>query len=149
MRRAFMFFISGLLLISLSGCVTISKEKDLENQKLRNQIALLDTQLQNKDAEINNLRDALTKANTDKEALEKKSSGNKGFIECKSRPSIKQIQTALANAGYNPGSIDGKMGKQTKDAIKAFQKANNLTADGKVGKQTWMLLKSYSEAKTK
>ncbi|MFZ2937989.1 MAG: peptidoglycan-binding domain-containing protein, partial [Candidatus Omnitrophota bacterium] len=38
---------------------------------------------------------------------------------------------------------------QTKDAIKAFQQANNLTVDGKVGKKTWDLLKEYLYKKAK
>jgi g-D-glutamyl-meso-diaminopimelate peptidase len=69
--------------------------------------------------------------------------------EVKSRPSAKHIQLALKNAGYNPGPVDGRMGRQTKDAIRAFQRGNNLTADGKVGKQTWGLLKEYLYKKVK
>jgi peptidoglycan hydrolase-like protein with peptidoglycan-binding domain len=41
------------------------------------------------------------------------------------------------------------MGKGTRDAIKAFQKAHNLAADGKVGSQTWNLLKEYLYQKAK
>jgi carboxyl-terminal processing protease len=56
---------------------------------------------------------------------------------------------ALKNAGYDPGKIDGKMGKQSSEAIKAFQKANNLPVDGKVGKKTWSLLRDYLNKKVK
>jgi len=63
--------------------------------------------------------------------------------EVKSRPSVKQIQKALKNAGYNPGSIDGKFGRQTREAIKDYQRANNLKPDGKVGKKTWKSLRKY------
>ncbi|MBM3243656.1 MAG: peptidoglycan-binding protein, partial [Candidatus Omnitrophica bacterium] len=66
--------------------------------------------------------------------------GNKGIIESKSQPSAKDIQLALINAGYNPGKVDGRIGKQTIEAIKSFQKAHNLVADGKVGKKTWAVL---------
>ncbi|MCM8792068.1 MAG: peptidoglycan-binding protein, partial [Candidatus Omnitrophica bacterium] len=59
------------------------------------------------------------------------------------------IQIALKNAGYNPGEIDGKMGKQTRQAIRAFQKANGLVVDGKVGKRTWSLLREYLYKKAK
>jgi peptidoglycan hydrolase-like protein with peptidoglycan-binding domain len=41
------------------------------------------------------------------------------------------------------------MGRQTREAIKAFQRAHNLAADGKVGKQTWALLKDYLYQKIK
>ena len=37
-------------------------------------------------------------------------------------------------------TIDGKFGSKTEASVKAFQKANNLTADGIVGKNTWRAL---------
>ena len=55
----------------------------------------------------------------------------------------RQIQTALKNAGYDPGAIDGKIGAKTKKAIKDFQTANGLKADGKVGARTWAKLSAY------
>jgi murein L,D-transpeptidase YcbB/YkuD len=55
----------------------------------------------------------------------------------------RQIQTALKNAGYDPGSIDGKLGPKSKKAIKDFQTANGLKADGKVGPKTWSKLSTY------
>jgi peptidoglycan hydrolase-like protein with peptidoglycan-binding domain len=57
--------------------------------------------------------------------------------------SSKQVQTALKNAGYYQGAIDGKVGPKTKAAIKEFQKANGLKADGVVGKKTSAALNQY------
>ncbi len=57
--------------------------------------------------------------------------------------SIRQIQTALKNAGFYKGPIDGKLGTQTKSAIKKFQKAQGLKADGVVGKKTASALSKY------
>ena len=54
------------------------------------------------------------------------------------------IQTALANAGFYAGPIDGKIGPATRQAIEAFQRANGLTADGKVGAKTWTALKAHA-----
>jgi hypothetical protein len=59
------------------------------------------------------------------------------------QPTATEIQTALKNAGFYAGSIDGKVGPKTKAAIEAFQKANGLTADGKVGPKTWQTLGKY------
>lgn len=137
------------LLISLSGCATARRQKDLQVQALRNQVSVLEVQLQSKNEEINNLKEALDKAMQEKEALPGRQLKKKLIPEAKSRPNIKQIQAALKNAGYNPGPIDGKMGKQTKDAIKTFQRANNLLTDGKVGKDTWGLLRKYLYQKVK
>ena len=55
----------------------------------------------------------------------------------------RQIQTALKNAGFDPGLIDGKLGPKTKKAIKDFQAANRLAVDGKVGPKTWAKLSKY------
>ena len=59
------------------------------------------------------------------------------------KPSSREIQTALKNAGYYAGTVDGKIGPQSKKAIEAFQKDNNLKVDGKVGPKTWAILSSY------
>ena len=41
------------------------------------------------------------------------------------------LQTALKNAGYYTGPIDGVAGHQTKDAIRRFQADNGLKTDAK------------------
>lgn len=141
--------IVSLFIFSLSGCATARKQKDLEIQGLKNQVQALETQMQSKDEEINNLKDSLTKAQSERE-IAVQNINKKGITSrVKSRPNNKQIQMALKNAGYNPGTIDGKMGKDTRDAIKSFQKASNLKADGKVGKATWNLLIKYLYEKVK
>jgi len=59
------------------------------------------------------------------------------------KPTGHEIQTALKNAGFYAGTVDGKVGPLTKKAVEEFQKANNLKADGKVGTQTWIALSKY------
>jgi peptidoglycan hydrolase-like protein with peptidoglycan-binding domain len=146
-RRIVIFSLAAIFVVSLSGCATGRKQKDLEIQGLRNQISALETQVQSKDEEINSLRESLSKQQSEKQVSEvatTKPVGKKRIIgEVKSRPTVKHIQIALENAGYNPGTIDGRMGKQTREALKAFQRANNLHADGKAGKETWNLLRDY------
>lgn len=53
------------------------------------------------------------------------------------------IQAALKNAGYYQGTVDGKIGKATKEALKSFQKDNGLEPDGVCGRRTWDKLKPY------
>jgi len=55
------------------------------------------------------------------------------------------VQKALKKAGYYDGTIDNKVGDNTKKAVTAFQKDHQLTADGIVGKKTWIELKKYLE----
>jgi len=57
----------------------------------------------------------------------------------------KELQTALSEAGFYKGSIDGVIGAKTKEAIRKFQGANDLKADGVCGLKTWEKLKTYSE----
>jgi len=137
-----------VLVLSLTSCTTVRK-KNLEQQGLKNQIQALEAQLQERDQQVANLKDSLAKEMQEKEDLSKKTSQAKFIGEVKSRPNARQIQVALKNAGYDPGKIDGKMGKKTREAIKAFQKAKGLKADAKVGKLTWQLLRDYLYAKTK
>jgi peptidoglycan hydrolase-like protein with peptidoglycan-binding domain len=61
-------------------------------------------------------------------------------------PTPHDIQTALKNAGYYNGNIDGTIGPKTKQAIKDFQFKNNLSSDGKVGPKTWSKLSQYLTA---
>ncbi len=55
----------------------------------------------------------------------------------------RDIQTALKNAGFYTGAIDGKIGPKTKRAVEEFQKAKGLKVDGKVGPRTWAELETY------
>ena len=49
---------------------------------------------------------------------------------------VRQIQTKLRDLGYNPGTIDGIYGKNTQNAVKAFQRDRGLTVDGIAGSRT-------------
>ncbi len=64
------------------------------------------------------------------------------------KPTTKQIQQALKNAGFYSGKVDGDIGPRTKKAIEAFQSANGLKADGKVGAKTWRALSVHLNAST-
>lgn len=55
----------------------------------------------------------------------------------------KEIQIALKNAGFDPGTADGKLGPRTQQAVKEFQRAKGLKVDGKVGPKTWAELGKY------
>jgi len=59
------------------------------------------------------------------------------------KPTVLEIQAALANAGLYTGKVDGKSGPMTKKAIEDFQKANGLQVDGKVGPKTWAILSTH------
>ena len=153
------FFVVVLLAGVLSGCATTQKTNPLVPQ-LQVRIRELERQLDLKGQQIEDLKYGVkdlsyeldrVKAQIKKKpytpsARVSKSPGsktvNKGKV-IRVAASTEQVQTALKNAGYYSGVIDGKIGNQTKKAISKFQADNDLKSDGVVGKQTWEALESY------
>lgn len=45
---------------------------------------------------------------------------------------ISDLQARLAARGYHPGPIDGKVGAQTRAAIRAYQKDRGMPVDGQI-----------------
>ena len=127
----------------LSGCAMMNKNDALSNQGLRNKVTALEAQLKEKDDEINSLKETSVKSSEDVSVNVSKVGEDNQQID------PKQIQTALKNAGYYQGTVDGRMGKKTRRAVRGFQKANKLPVDGHVGKNTWIVLKEYLEKKVK
>jgi len=123
-------FLISLLVFFFAGCTTPRIQK--ESQQLQNRIVLLEQELKQKDEQIRLLEEELGK--------------KKGFVKEKRQVlavTPKRIQRALKDAGFYKGPIDGNIGPQTKEAVKAFQRANELEPDGIVGKRTWEKLNKY------
>ncbi|HAM41054.1 MAG TPA: hypothetical protein DCP69_06875 [Candidatus Omnitrophica bacterium] len=59
-------------------------------------------------------------------------------------PPLAEVQRALQEAGFDPGAIDGRMGRRTRSALKAFQSANDLKPTGEVNTETWNALQARS-----
>ena len=78
-----------------------------------------------------------------KKRTAKKAAGGSSAASLK--PSTREIQQALKNAGFYQGSVDGKIGAMTRDAVKEFQRVHGLKDDGVVGKQTWGKLQAYAD----
>jgi hypothetical protein len=49
---------------------------------------------------------------------------------------VKQVQEALKAQGHDPGPIDGVMGPQTQEALRAYQRAQNITETGRLDPET-------------
>ena len=49
---------------------------------------------------------------------------------------VRQIQTKLKRWGYYSGNVDGIYGSQTQEAVRYFQRKNNLKVDGIAGPET-------------
>jgi len=59
-----------------------------------------------------------------------KDSGSK-----KSSGLVRDIQSGLAELGYDPGPVDGVMGPKTRSAIRTYQDQNALLVDGRPSSQ--------------
>ena len=72
-----------------------------------------------------------------------------GFnAEQEERLQIAHVQAALLELGYDVGKVDGKLGPQTRGAIKAFQKTQQLSVNGKVSPQLLEQLKAAIDSKS-
>lgn len=141
-RNAVLGFIIFVLFV---GCGAARKKvAQTQVEEMQGHISSLESELERKDEKIKSLEGELESTGSKQTNV-----FEKGVMKAvKSKESagkftLKQVQTALKNAGYYKGTVDGKTGKNTKKAIKAFQKDNGLKADGVVGKKTWLKLKKH------
>lgn len=125
----------------LSGCATTTPTPQTQRQQLQEQVNelqskvyFLEQELQTKGREISELGSELESIKNIKQKT------NNTPVK---QLSYRQMQTALKNAGFYKGPIDGKLGKQTKKAIVQFQKTHRLKADGVIGKKTTAALSQY------
>ncbi|MBL7130110.1 MAG: peptidoglycan-binding protein [Candidatus Omnitrophica bacterium] len=127
----------GLL---ISGCATIDNSQDLEIQQLRGRIDFLEEEVRKERDENLLLSEELSEARLTAEELVSQEDIERIVVKI---PTATQIQTALKNAGFYQGKIDGVIGPKTKEAIRNFQKAKGLSPDGTVGSKTWDNLAEY------
>lgn len=62
---------------------------------------------------------------------------------------VAQIQNALKSFGYASGVIDGRLGKNTREAIKKFQIAKTIAPTGKIDSRTYFELLENPKIETK
>ncbi len=149
-------FVAGVFALSLVGCNAMSGPKrasvyQSEIDRVSAEKAILEREL--RDEKIRRERaEAIVMADrSDRTMSEETVSMTKSEarveVRVSAKPgSVKEIQQALASAGYEPGPIDGKMGRKTKDAVRKFQKDSGLKSDGVVGSETWSKLGQFAQA---
>lgn len=119
----------SLFVIFLAGCTTTHRRQESQSKEPTYRSDYLQSGPQVKEEEMAASSSSLSLSDTTSSLAIKLSA--------------RQIQRALKNAGYYQGSIDGKIGSKTKEAIIKFQKAQGLKADGIVGKKTAAALNTY------
>lgn len=142
MKIVTVMLLSGFVIFASTGCVSKSQHQQEVNM-LQGQVSQMDQALQAQQqqnqalqAQLDSLRGPKAGAVAEyKDAIYRTPSG----FEIPST----QIQKALKGAGYYSGSVDGKIGPDSREALRNFQRDNGLSADGVCGKQTWTKLKTY------
>jgi peptidoglycan hydrolase-like protein with peptidoglycan-binding domain len=143
MKRLLGFGLAALVLVALSGCGKKQEAEELQPITMES-LSTVGTpaqpavDLKAPEAKIITTS-AVTPAKEAKEALPLPPQGPY-------KPTGIEIQTALKNAGFYTGNVDGKIGPKTKKAIEDFQKANGLKVDGKVGPKTWEAMSKHAAA---
>lgn len=59
-----------------------------------------------------------------------------GYKKSAKTEDVRSVQTLLSERGFYKGAIDGVLGEETKDAIRAAQKSYGLNVDGVAGAET-------------
>jgi peptidoglycan hydrolase-like protein with peptidoglycan-binding domain len=130
---------------SLTGCSSAQKKRDEEMKGIKTKVDTLESKvegIESKQSETDRVlasKEAESQSAASAPVMESSSTG------AKCHATTKEIQEALKNAGFYSGKVDGVKGKQTRKAVKGFQRANGLTPDGKVGSKTWELLSRYAQ----
>lgn len=157
-RLAFLFIMIGV--VALSGCASRKTSKKVDT--LQAQMGAVTDELVRLDQSLQDTRSALSAEEAAKARLQGELGATEERISALQEeegvitsiyrtpsgfelPAV-NIQKALKKAGYYNGALDGKIGPGTRDAIRAFQQDNGLTADGVCGRQTWSKLKVYLES---
>jgi len=160
----FMRYLTILIAIFfVGGCASTSKSTATSNIQIK--VAKLERKIEQRDAQMEDLQYDMQQLSAQVRELEEYQMNEPieepdGAIKRKSSSpafgrsskdivrvsaNVNQIQTALKNAGYYNGNIDGKLGSQSKRAIREFQKDHDLADDGIIGAKTWSELKNYLE----
>jgi peptidoglycan hydrolase-like protein with peptidoglycan-binding domain len=142
------FAVTALFLVS--GCSTVPKKVKEEISGLKTKVDTLESRVEtveSKQVEVEKVTteqaQSLEDIKAEKQRIISKSNVSILPREGSSRDKTRDVQAALKKAGFYDGNIDGIKGEMTKNAIKAFQKANGLRSDGVVGPKTWELLSGY------
>ncbi|MFA5146917.1 MAG: peptidoglycan-binding protein [Candidatus Omnitrophota bacterium] len=149
-RKEAVYGILLLFVVSavISGCETVPKHFKEEVGGIKTRVETLESKVDGMEAKQAEAERLSAEAS---QALEQREETNIS-PRSKSKERVREIQACLKSAGFYTGTIDGISGKNTRHAIREFQKANGLNPDGIVGKKTWELLSKYggsSEGPTK
>ncbi len=142
-------FLSILLAGILAGCSATRESSNVS--LLEAKVANMERAMAARDQQIEELRSEVGLLTGRGGRSPSYSSGGRGSVSSEAKDTgiirvlatPQEVQMALQKAGYYNGEVDGKIGRQTTEAIKQFQKDHELKVDGIVGKGTWAQMEGY------
>ena len=141
MRKVTLLLLTGLL-VAATGCVS-KGEHEQEVSSLQGQVAQMDTALRAQQEQNQALQAQLDSLRSPRAGAVAPYAGSTYRTPSGFEISATDIQNALKSAGYYSGGVDGKIGPDSREAIRNFQRDNGFKPDGVCGKQTWTKLKTY------
>ena len=132
------------LSFAVTGCGTAPKKVKEEITGIKTRVDTLETRVETVEAKQAEAEKVVTETPKVTEPSWPDTNFDVKSSTVPAKADVKQVQTALKGAGYYSGTIDGVQGRNTKRAIKAFQRDHGLAADGVVGSKTWDLLGKYA-----
>lgn len=128
MRSVLITITAFVAMVIVSGCSTLGNGPSLRSLETR--VEVLENRVQAVEGDIQG-----PVVPTGEPSFEAPRSSSKNLVSVDALTK-EDIQTALKNAGYYDGVIDGKIGPKSRAAIMEFQRDMNLKADGVAGKKT-------------
>ena len=138
------WLILGVAALFAAGCATtMGAKKAAESDAMKSQVASLEDQMRALNQRVEEIlrRQGLLESEVKSRAAAAPQTSAKS---ASATLSVREVQKALKVAGFYQGSIDGKIGSATKEALRSFQRDHGLTADGVCGRQTWLQLKAFA-----
>lgn len=132
MKRLFLFTVIVMVSFSLMGCA-VFETRDIG--KLKRQVKVLEARQDSIEKQLD-----LEPTAAIYPPQEEKSEVTSAEVDAMTK---KDIQRALSNAGYYDGPIDGKIGTNSRKAIREFQEDKGLKVDGISGPETKKALMEY------
>jgi hypothetical protein len=122
--------VGALVLPVLAGCGNAQmKMLTLEMRDIKTRVAQLETELGRQDESLRDLEHNVTELKDTKPA--RTVAYKAPYKAPRAMPmSTRNLQLALQRKGYSPGPIDGKMGRRTQAALRAFQRDHSLAVNG-------------------
>ena len=120
----------AMALLLLAGCGTRVRILSLELRELKGRVSHLETQFGRHDESLRELQTQVEQNSVQPQTA--RVSSIKSFRPARSKVKLttRELQLALRNAGHNPGPLDGKVGRRTVFATRAFQRHLGLMVTG-------------------